>query len=59
MRHATMNNPARTIAPPTPTTTPMTVRLVDEDMPWDLDAEESESDAGLVEDEEGRDEVVL
>jgi len=33
MRHATMNSPPSTIAPPTPTTTPITVILVLCDMP--------------------------
>lgn len=32
IRHATMNRPASTMAPPTPTTTPMTVLFVFGDM---------------------------
>jgi len=46
--HATTNNPARTIAPPTPTTTPMTVFLVLVDMPEDLFDSLPLSDAAFV-----------
>jgi len=58
MRHATTNRPARAIAPPTPTTTPITVFRVLADMPVDLEAEPFR-DAALVADEEGVTEDVV
>jgi len=48
MRHATANRPASTMAPPMPTTTPITVFRVLEDMPVDLEESEPFRDAAFV-----------
>jgi len=46
--HATIANPPRSIAPPIPTTTPITVLLVFEDMPPPDDSLPCDRDAGVL-----------
>jgi len=59
MRHATMNRPPMIMAPPTPTTTPMTVLRVLDDMPEDLVVPLLVREADEVPDEEVEEELAV